>query len=348
MFSGKRVALVPSGGNPTYYVEDILGSARVLTTNTGVVCYDADFYPYGTERPYTTTCPQNYKFEGKERDAETSIGSGNTNGNDEFGARYYSNRFGRWLSADWSSVPVAVPYANLTNPQTLNLYSMVGDDPESFSDLDGHCGEPNNPCHQTTGSDTVCREDGCHTVPNAPPPNQQPLNLCAQTSGCTQVTNNGVTTVTVVSRDANVVTNQDGSITMTSTTTTQTYTFNQGGNMIGGQYQTEGTALTVGTNGQATKPISDSGTLTLGNAMHQFGAQAVDQFQSGFADTRGTMARLPGTVAADAKAHPGAYIFKAAEVGALFVPVAQEAEGVKLSLELHVGLVELADALTDK
>ncbi|HKV25556.1 MAG TPA: hypothetical protein VJN93_13265 [Candidatus Acidoferrum sp.] len=41
-------------------------------------------------------------------------------------------------SSDWSSVPVAVPYANLTNPQTLNLYSMVSDDPESFADLDGH------------------------------------------------------------------------------------------------------------------------------------------------------------------------------------------------------------------
>jgi len=34
-----------------------------------------------------------------------------------------------------------VPYANLTNPQTLNLYSMVSDDPESFADLDGHCCE---------------------------------------------------------------------------------------------------------------------------------------------------------------------------------------------------------------
>jgi len=35
---------------------------------------------------------------------------------------------------------VAVPYANLNNPQTLNLYSMVADDPESFADLDGHTG----------------------------------------------------------------------------------------------------------------------------------------------------------------------------------------------------------------
>ena len=41
----------------------------------------------------------------KERDTETQ--------NDDFGAREYSWRFGRWLSADWSAVPVPVPYANL-------------------------------------------------------------------------------------------------------------------------------------------------------------------------------------------------------------------------------------------
>src|SRR6266571_3425762 len=125
--------MLPVSGNPIYYVEDLLGTSRVITTNTGVVCYDADFYPFGGERPpYTNNCPatNNYKFEGKERDSET--------GNDDFGARYYSNRFGRWLSADWSAVPVPVHYANLTNPQTLNLYAMVAADPESFADLDGH------------------------------------------------------------------------------------------------------------------------------------------------------------------------------------------------------------------
>jgi RHS repeat-associated protein len=131
-FGGKRIAMLPAGGNAQYYVEDLLGTSRVMTTNTGTLCYDGDFYPYGGERTYTNSCPtgNNYKFEGKERDTET--------GNDDFGARYYSNRFGHWLSADWSNVPVPVPYANLTNPQTLNLYAMVSDDPESSADLDGH------------------------------------------------------------------------------------------------------------------------------------------------------------------------------------------------------------------
>jgi RHS repeat-associated protein len=107
-----------------------LGTSRVITTSTGTICYDADFYPYGGERDVVDTCEQTYKFEGKERDPET--------GNDNFGARYYTSRLGRWLSADWSAIPAPVPYANLGNPQTLNLYAMVHDNPETFADLDGH------------------------------------------------------------------------------------------------------------------------------------------------------------------------------------------------------------------
>jgi RHS repeat-associated protein len=138
-FAGRHIGTQSSSGVGAFYVEDSLGSSRVLTTTAGVVCYDADFTPFGGERAYTNTCTQNnYKFEGKERDTET--------GNDYFGARYYTNRFGRWLSADWSSVPVAVPYAVLSNPQTLNLYSMVSDDPETSADLDGHCGDITQPC----------------------------------------------------------------------------------------------------------------------------------------------------------------------------------------------------------
>jgi RHS repeat-associated protein len=130
-FGGKRVAhRVVSSNSFFFYVEDMLGSSRALATSAGALCYDADFYPYGGEHDYTNTCAQNYKFTGKERDPETN--------NDDFDARYYSSAYGRFLSADWSSTPSPVPYANLTNPQTLNLYAMVSDNPESFADLDGH------------------------------------------------------------------------------------------------------------------------------------------------------------------------------------------------------------------
>lgn len=134
-FGGKRVAMRNvSSGTIYYYEEDMLGSSRTMVqAGQTSVCYDADFYPFGGERDVVDTCTQNYKFEGKIRDTET--------GNDDFGARYYTSRLGRWLSADWSAVPAPVPYANLTNPQTLNLYAMVSDNPETFADLDGHgCG----------------------------------------------------------------------------------------------------------------------------------------------------------------------------------------------------------------
>jgi len=163
-FGGKRIAMLPTGSTAQFYVEDSLGTSRIITNNTGVVCYDADFYPYGGERAYTDSCTQNnYKFEGKERDTETL--------NDDFGARYYSNRFGRWLSADWSNVPTPVPYANLTNPQTLNLYSMVADDPESFADLDGHsmptCGYDGDWCVASETDNTKAQQENQEKAKNA-------------------------------------------------------------------------------------------------------------------------------------------------------------------------------------
>lgn len=131
-FGGKRIAMRNvSSGTIYYYEDDMLGSARTMVqAGQTSPCYDGDFYPFGGERIVANTCTQNYKFEGKERDTET--------GNDDFGARYYISRLGRWLSADWSAVPAPVPYANLANPQTLNLYAMVSDNPETFADLDGH------------------------------------------------------------------------------------------------------------------------------------------------------------------------------------------------------------------
>ena len=102
-FGGKRVAhRVVSGNSVYYYAEDLLGSSRALATAAGGICHDADFYPYGGERDYVDTCPQNYKFTGKERDPETN--------NDDFDARYYSSAYGRFLSADWSSTPAPVPF----------------------------------------------------------------------------------------------------------------------------------------------------------------------------------------------------------------------------------------------
>ena len=59
-----------------------------------------------------------------------------------FGARYYAPTSGRWTLPDWSAVPIAVPYADLDSPQTLNLYTYVGNNPITHTDVDGHDAAP--------------------------------------------------------------------------------------------------------------------------------------------------------------------------------------------------------------
>jgi RHS repeat-associated protein len=76
--------------------------------------------------------PSERLFTGKERDTES--------GNDYFGARYYSSNDARFMSPDWSAKVEPVPYAKIADPQTLNLYSYVGNNPLSWTDRDGHYG----------------------------------------------------------------------------------------------------------------------------------------------------------------------------------------------------------------
>ena len=152
-FGGKRVARIDSNGNAYYYFTDHLGTSRVTTTAIGTVCYDADYYPYGAEQHvYVNTCGQNYKFTGKERDSETGL--------DYFGARYYGSNMGRFLSPDWSADPSPVPYADLSNPQTLNLYQYVGNNPLATADADGHCWPPSACADALDSYVQTFRQDG--------------------------------------------------------------------------------------------------------------------------------------------------------------------------------------------
>ena len=42
------------------------------------------------------------------------------------------------MSSDWAGVPSTIPYANLGNPQSLNLYAYIGNNPVTGIDPDGH------------------------------------------------------------------------------------------------------------------------------------------------------------------------------------------------------------------
>jgi RHS repeat-associated protein len=136
-----------------FHLEDPLGTRRMqLSGNLPGNSYtlaalgqpetDIQSLPYGDQlnsfpdyyAPSTADDSTPLHFTGKERDAES--------GNDYFEARYYSSAMGRFMSPDWSAQEEPVPYAKLDDPQTLNLYSYVLNNPLGSVDPDGHCGGP--------------------------------------------------------------------------------------------------------------------------------------------------------------------------------------------------------------
>jgi RHS repeat-associated protein len=113
-----------------YYFSDHLKSTDIVTNATGGIVRESDYVPYGGEVVISGTDPNRYKFIGKERDPESGL--------DDFDARFYSSPFGRFMTPDWEAKPTDVPYANFGNPQSLNLYSYVQNNPTTVGDPDGH------------------------------------------------------------------------------------------------------------------------------------------------------------------------------------------------------------------
>lgn len=164
-FGGKRIAWGNGGNtNINYYAPDMLGSNRTVFFSDGQICFQGDLYPFGGLRVVNDNLCMggagNFLFMGKERDDDNL---------DNFGARQYTSQFGRWMSPDWSAIPAPVPYANLSNPQTLNLYAMVHDNPESFADLDGHsasCDPHHDYCNSHEPSESLANAAAeCFTNP---------------------------------------------------------------------------------------------------------------------------------------------------------------------------------------
>jgi len=98
--------------------------------------------PAATLREQPSSIP--HRISGKERDSES--------GNDYFGARYYASSMGRFMSPDWAAKQDPVPYAKLDNPQTLNLYAYLRNNPLAGVDADGHCNPNDWGCNSWSGS----------------------------------------------------------------------------------------------------------------------------------------------------------------------------------------------------
>jgi len=129
-FAGARIARRDSSNSVQYYFADHLGSSRIVANSSGGSLDNSDFYPFGGERQISSSSGNRYKFTAKERDTESVL--------DYFGARQNSPSIGRFVSPDWSDYPEPVPYAELTDPQSLNLYSYTENNPLNLVDDDGH------------------------------------------------------------------------------------------------------------------------------------------------------------------------------------------------------------------
>jgi RHS repeat-associated protein len=110
-----------------FHVSDPLGSRRVQVSSTGTVELNCSNLPFGDSLNCTGSGSDatDHHFTGKERDSESGL--------DYFGARHYSSNLGRFSSPD----PSGLVFADFTNPQTLNLYAYVRNNPFSFTDPTG-------------------------------------------------------------------------------------------------------------------------------------------------------------------------------------------------------------------
>ena len=232
---GTQIAKI-AGATTTYYHQDHL-SNRLVTNSSGGAVEQMGHLPYGES--WYDTGSEKWSFTSYERDAES--------GNDYAMARYDVNRLGRFASPDPLSGSTA-------NPQSLNHYTYVGNDPINATDptgqdpiyafgYNGNCthGEgghvytmscgPNDPAFDQKGPGTgddfgwatgsAGDNYGFNTDPNATPDNtdMNALGICTQ----------GLFGVTTVSFTASVP-GQDGSFT----------------GAMGGVYQGFGRPLGVG------------------------------------------------------------------------------------------------------
>jgi RHS repeat-associated protein len=114
----------PANNGVFYLLGDHLGSTSVSYRVSDGQTLTQRYYAWGGIRPGPNNAlPTDYTFTGQKLDATGLM---------YYGARYYDSSLGRFLSAD-----TIVPQAG--NPQALNRYSYVNNNPLKYVDPSGHC-----------------------------------------------------------------------------------------------------------------------------------------------------------------------------------------------------------------
>ena len=124
----KVASLTKSAGSSVekqaFHHADHLGSSNVTTDETGKVMELAAYYPYGDIQveEKDTGYNNDYLYTGKELDRDTGLYY--------YGARYYDPLIGRFTGVDpWGG--------DINDPQSLNKYSYVRNNPMKYVDENG-------------------------------------------------------------------------------------------------------------------------------------------------------------------------------------------------------------------
>ncbi len=116
----KLIAKINQDGSKLFYHPDHLGSTSLVTNQSGDVVQDVMYLPFG--KVLIGTSEERFLYTGKEWDKESELLY--------YGARYYDPEFSRFLQPD----PVI---QGVYNPQNLNHYSYVLNNPYKYVDPDG-------------------------------------------------------------------------------------------------------------------------------------------------------------------------------------------------------------------
>jgi RHS repeat-associated protein len=137
-----------------------LGSVQKMTNSGGAVVYRGEYDPHGNVLLETgSTTLNSHKFTGYEKDQSTGLDYAN--------ARMYSGSRGRFTKPD----PIGLKAGNRRKPQSLNLYTYVGNDPANLVDTGGRCSLYWNQVSETYG---YWDDIGCD--PYTPPHHSIPLD----------------------------------------------------------------------------------------------------------------------------------------------------------------------------
>ncbi len=123
-------------GAKSYELSNHLGNVLAVVSDRGELQSAQDYFPFGMAMPGRSTGAYRYGFNGKETDPETGL--------NDFGARLYDNRLGRWLAVD----PLAKKYPALTPYNFVANMPLIAIDPNGkeivilITDPDKPAGKP--------------------------------------------------------------------------------------------------------------------------------------------------------------------------------------------------------------